>query len=99
MPPPVAGFELLGALRPGPAGEPTPVAAYPVHAPQGGDLGARPRPPRVARPHLPRAGRAMSRTAARKVMSGPDLRRKLEGEGVVLAAANWKLLSKEDANR
>jgi tRNA-splicing ligase RtcB (3'-phosphate/5'-hydroxy nucleic acid ligase) len=41
------------------------------------------------------AGRAMSRTAARKVMSGPDLRRKLEGEGVVLAAANWKLLSEE----
>jgi len=41
----------------------------------------------------------MSRTAAKKVMSGPDLRRKLEGEGVVLAAANRKLLSKEDANR
>jgi tRNA-splicing ligase RtcB (3'-phosphate/5'-hydroxy nucleic acid ligase) len=41
------------------------------------------------------AGRAMSRTAAKKVMSGPDLRRKLEGEGVVLAAANWKLLSEE----
>jgi len=41
------------------------------------------------------AGRAMSRTSARKVMSGPDLRRKLEREGVVLAAANWKLLSEE----
>jgi tRNA-splicing ligase RtcB len=41
------------------------------------------------------AGRAMSRTRARKLMSGPDLRRKLEQEGVVLAAANWKLLSEE----
>jgi tRNA-splicing ligase RtcB len=41
------------------------------------------------------AGRAMSRTRAKKVMSGPDLRRKLEAEGVVLAAANWKLLSEE----
>jgi tRNA-splicing ligase RtcB len=41
------------------------------------------------------AGRAMSRTRAKKLMSGPDLRRKLEGEGVVLAAANWKLLSEE----
>jgi hypothetical protein len=41
----------------------------------------------------------MSRTAARRSCQAPDLRRKLEGEGVVLAAANWKLLSKEDANR
>jgi tRNA-splicing ligase RtcB len=41
------------------------------------------------------AGRSMSRTRARKLMSGPDLRRKLEQEGVVLAAANWKLLSEE----
>jgi tRNA-splicing ligase RtcB len=41
------------------------------------------------------AGRAMSRTRARRLMSGPDLRRKLEAEGIVLAAANWKLLSEE----
>jgi tRNA-splicing ligase RtcB len=41
------------------------------------------------------AGRAMSRTRAKKQMSGPDLRRKLEAEGLVLAAANWKLLSEE----
>jgi tRNA-splicing ligase RtcB (3'-phosphate/5'-hydroxy nucleic acid ligase) len=41
------------------------------------------------------AGRAMSRTRAKKLMSGPDLRRKLEADGVVLAAANWKLLSEE----
>ncbi|HEV2870764.1 MAG TPA: RtcB family protein [Actinomycetota bacterium] len=41
------------------------------------------------------AGRSMSRTRARKLMSGPDLRRQLEAEGVVLAASNWKLLSEE----
>jgi tRNA-splicing ligase RtcB (3'-phosphate/5'-hydroxy nucleic acid ligase) len=41
------------------------------------------------------AGRSMSRTRAKKLMSGPDLRRKLEAEGVVLAATNWKLLSEE----
>jgi len=41
------------------------------------------------------AGRAMSRTRARKVMSGPDLRRKLESEGVVVAVQNAKLLSEE----
>ncbi|HEV3503691.1 MAG TPA: RtcB family protein, partial [Actinomycetes bacterium] len=41
------------------------------------------------------AGRSMSRTRAKKLMSGPDLRRKLESEGVVLAASNWKLLSEE----
>jgi tRNA-splicing ligase RtcB len=41
------------------------------------------------------AGRAMSRTRARKLMAGPELRRRLEAEGVVLAAANWKLLSEE----
>jgi hypothetical protein len=38
----------------------------------------------------------MSRTAAEKVMSGP---RPAPQGGVVLAAANWELLSKEDANR
>ncbi|HEX8928114.1 MAG TPA: RtcB family protein, partial [Actinomycetota bacterium] len=41
------------------------------------------------------AGRSMSRTRAKKLMSGPDLRRQLEGEGLVLAASNWKLLSEE----
>jgi tRNA-splicing ligase RtcB (3'-phosphate/5'-hydroxy nucleic acid ligase) len=41
------------------------------------------------------AGRSMSRTRAKQLMSGPDLRRKLEAEGVVLAATNWKLLSEE----
>jgi hypothetical protein len=38
------------------------------------------------------AGRSMSRTRAKKFMSGPDLRRNLEAEGLVLAAGNWKLL-------
>jgi tRNA-splicing ligase RtcB (3'-phosphate/5'-hydroxy nucleic acid ligase) len=41
------------------------------------------------------AGRAMSRTKAKKLMSGADLRRQLEAEGVVLAVRNWKLLSEE----
>jgi tRNA-splicing ligase RtcB len=41
------------------------------------------------------AGRAMSRTRAKRLMRGPDLRRKLEAEGLVLAATNWKLLSEE----
>jgi tRNA-splicing ligase RtcB len=41
------------------------------------------------------AGRSMSRTRAKKLMSGPDLRRQLEGQGLVLAATNWKLLSEE----
>jgi len=41
------------------------------------------------------AGRAMSRTKAKKVMSAPELRRKLEHEGIVLAVQDWKLLSEE----
>jgi tRNA-splicing ligase RtcB len=41
------------------------------------------------------AGRAMSRTKAKKVMSGSELRRQLEREGVVLAVQDWKLLSEE----
>jgi tRNA-splicing ligase RtcB (3'-phosphate/5'-hydroxy nucleic acid ligase) len=41
------------------------------------------------------AGRAMSRTRAKKLMSGPDLRRQLEAEGVVVAVQNAKLLSEE----
>lgn len=41
------------------------------------------------------AGRAMSRTRARKVMPGEDLKKQLEGEGIVLAGSHWKLLSEE----
>ncbi|HJR46158.1 MAG TPA: RtcB family protein [Actinomycetota bacterium] len=41
------------------------------------------------------AGRAMSRTAAKKQMSGSDLKRELEGKGITLAASQWKLLSEE----
>jgi tRNA-splicing ligase RtcB len=37
----------------------------------------------------------MSRTRAKKLMSGPDLRRRLEAEGVVVAVQNAKLLSEE----
>jgi tRNA-splicing ligase RtcB (3'-phosphate/5'-hydroxy nucleic acid ligase) len=41
------------------------------------------------------AGRAMSRTRAKKVMSGQDLRRQLEAQGVVVSVQNAKLLSEE----
>jgi tRNA-splicing ligase RtcB (3'-phosphate/5'-hydroxy nucleic acid ligase) len=41
------------------------------------------------------AGRAMSRTKARKVMTGPELRESLEGQGITLAASQWKLLAEE----
>jgi tRNA-splicing ligase RtcB len=41
------------------------------------------------------AGRAMSRTQAKKVMSGPDLRKELESQGITLARSHWKLLSEE----
>jgi tRNA-splicing ligase RtcB (3'-phosphate/5'-hydroxy nucleic acid ligase) len=41
------------------------------------------------------AGRAMSRTKAKKVMSGQELRRQLESEGVIVARSQWKLLSEE----
>jgi tRNA-splicing ligase RtcB len=41
------------------------------------------------------AGRAMSRTQAKKQMSGADLKRQLEGQGIVLAASQAKLLSEE----
>jgi tRNA-splicing ligase RtcB len=41
------------------------------------------------------AGRAMSRTKAKKVMSGPELRKSLEERGIVLAASQWKLLAEE----
>ncbi len=41
------------------------------------------------------AGRAMSRTAAKKVMSGDQLRRDLEAQGITLARSRWKLLAEE----
>lgn len=41
------------------------------------------------------AGRAMSRTKAKRVMSGQDLARTLEDEGIVLAPAHIGLLSEE----
>jgi tRNA-splicing ligase RtcB (3'-phosphate/5'-hydroxy nucleic acid ligase) len=41
------------------------------------------------------AGRAMSRTRAKKQMSGQELRKQLESEGIVLAKTRWKLLSEE----
>ena len=41
------------------------------------------------------AGRAMSRTAAKKQMSGQDLKRELEGRGITLATSQPKLLSEE----
>jgi tRNA-splicing ligase RtcB (3'-phosphate/5'-hydroxy nucleic acid ligase) len=41
------------------------------------------------------AGRAMSRTKAKKVMSGPDLKKNLEGQGITLAASQWKMLAEE----
>ena len=41
------------------------------------------------------AGRAMSRTAAKKQMKGEDLKRDLEAQGVTLASSQWKLLSEE----
>ena len=41
------------------------------------------------------AGRAMSRTQAKKQMSGQDLKRELEGQGITIAASQAKLLSEE----
>jgi tRNA-splicing ligase RtcB len=41
------------------------------------------------------AGRAMSRHKAKKVMSGHDLVRKLEGEGIAIAPSHVGLLSEE----
>jgi tRNA-splicing ligase RtcB (3'-phosphate/5'-hydroxy nucleic acid ligase) len=37
----------------------------------------------------------MSRTKAKKVMSGEDLKRQLESQGILLARSRWKLLSEE----
>lgn len=41
------------------------------------------------------AGRAMSRTKAKKRMSGADLRRQLEQQGITMAASRSKLLAEE----
>jgi tRNA-splicing ligase RtcB (3'-phosphate/5'-hydroxy nucleic acid ligase) len=41
------------------------------------------------------AGRAMSRTKAKKVMTGPELRQQLETQGITLASSQWKLLAEE----
>ncbi|MGH2754232.1 MAG: RtcB family protein [Actinomycetota bacterium] len=41
------------------------------------------------------AGRAMSRTQAKKQMSGHDLKRDLEGQGIVVSAGKAKLLAEE----
>ena len=41
------------------------------------------------------AGRAMSRTKAKKVMSGEELKRQLEDKGIVMARSQWKLLAEE----
>ena len=41
------------------------------------------------------AGRAMSRTKAKKRMTGQQLRKQLEDGGIVLAKSRWKLLSEE----
>jgi tRNA-splicing ligase RtcB len=41
------------------------------------------------------AGRAMSRTQAKKQMTGEDLKRQLESEGITIAASQAKLLSEE----
>src|SRR5688500_19032702 len=41
------------------------------------------------------AGRAMSRAAAKKMMSGHALRKDLEAQGIVIAASQAKLLSEE----
>ena len=41
------------------------------------------------------AGRAMSRTQAKKKMSGQELKRDLEGQGILIAASQARLLSEE----
>ncbi|MDQ4145261.1 MAG: RtcB family protein [Actinomycetota bacterium] len=41
------------------------------------------------------AGRAMSRTQAKKIMGGEELKRQLEEKGIVMARSQWKLLSEE----
>jgi tRNA-splicing ligase RtcB len=41
------------------------------------------------------AGRAMSRTKAKKVMSGPELKKSLGERGITVAASQWRLLAEE----
>jgi tRNA-splicing ligase RtcB (3'-phosphate/5'-hydroxy nucleic acid ligase) len=41
------------------------------------------------------AGRAMSRTKAKKVMSGSELKKSLEERGITVAASQWRLLAEE----
>ncbi len=41
------------------------------------------------------AGRAMSRTQAKKVMGGPELVKSLEERGITVAASQWRLLAEE----
>ena len=41
------------------------------------------------------AGRAMSRTAAKKVMGGVELKKSLEERGITVAASQWRLLAEE----
>ncbi|MDQ3991453.1 MAG: RtcB family protein [Actinomycetota bacterium] len=41
------------------------------------------------------AGRAMSRTQAKKVMTGPELRASMEERGITFAASQWRLLAEE----
>lgn len=41
------------------------------------------------------AGRRMSRTQAKKQTSGPELKRALEEQGILLARSDWRLLSEE----
>jgi tRNA-splicing ligase RtcB len=41
------------------------------------------------------AGRAMSRTKAKKVMTGPEVREQLEEKGITLATSQWRLLAEE----
>lgn len=41
------------------------------------------------------AGRRMSRTQAKKKMSGPEVKRTLEEQGILLARSHWRLLSEE----
>jgi tRNA-splicing ligase RtcB len=41
------------------------------------------------------AGRAMSRTKAKKVMTGAELKKSLEEKGITVAASGWRLLAEE----
>jgi tRNA-splicing ligase RtcB (3'-phosphate/5'-hydroxy nucleic acid ligase) len=41
------------------------------------------------------AGRAMSRTQAKKEMTGSELKKSLEGRGITVAASQWRLLAEE----